>query len=314
VTWVSWRLQRTETIIAAAVLALIAALLIPTGLNMAAAYVHDGLSTCANQNTLTCHEAANAFANRYESLNNLLSWVNLIPGIIGVLLAAPLLLDLDNGTVRLAWTQGVTRSRWLATRLGVAIAVALLSAGALTFLVSWWREPLDRLGGRMAPDTFDFEGIVALGYVLFAFALALAIGAVWRRTVPAVILGLGGYIAARLITQGWARQLYVSPVSRIIPASSRGPNLDHAWLLSSVLSDRSGHAVTLSPAVQQACSTGRNSFSGSCFARQGAGFVHEIFQPASRFWTLQGIETGIFAGLAVALIVFAAWWIHERAN
>jgi hypothetical protein len=27
-----------------------------------------------------------------------------------------------------------------------------------------------------------------------------------------------------------------------------------------------------------------------------------------------GPETGIFAGIALALVVFAAWWIHERAN
>jgi hypothetical protein len=27
-----------------------------------------------------------------------------------------------------------------------------------------------------------------------------------------------------------------------------------------------------------------------------------------------GPETGIFAGIAFAFVVFAAWWIHERAN
>ena len=42
--WVAWRQQRTETLIAAAVLALLAVLLIPTGIEMASRYDHDGLS------------------------------------------------------------------------------------------------------------------------------------------------------------------------------------------------------------------------------------------------------------------------------
>jgi hypothetical protein len=41
--------------------------------------------------------------------------------------------------------------------------------------------------------------------------------------------------------------------------------------------------------------------------------MHAVFEPASRFWTLQGVETGIFAGAALAMILFAAWWTHQRA-
>ena len=40
-TWVSWRLQRTETAIAVGILVLLAALLVPTGLQMANAYNHE---------------------------------------------------------------------------------------------------------------------------------------------------------------------------------------------------------------------------------------------------------------------------------
>ena len=45
-TWVAWRLQRTEMLITLGILALLAALLIPTGINMADAYHHDGLGSC----------------------------------------------------------------------------------------------------------------------------------------------------------------------------------------------------------------------------------------------------------------------------
>ena len=44
--WVAWRQQRTETLIAAAILALLAALLIPTGHLDVSAYHNDGLASC----------------------------------------------------------------------------------------------------------------------------------------------------------------------------------------------------------------------------------------------------------------------------
>ena len=42
--WAGWRLQRTETLIGLGILALLAALLVPTGLQMAHAYDHDGIA------------------------------------------------------------------------------------------------------------------------------------------------------------------------------------------------------------------------------------------------------------------------------
>ena len=49
-----------------------------------------------------------------------------------------------------------------------------------------------------------------------------------------------------------------------------------------------------------------------CLAHKGDGYMHAVYQPASRFWLFQGIETALFGGVALALILFAAWWIHER--
>ena len=49
-----------------------------------------------------------------------------------------------------------------------------------------------------------------------------------------------------------------------------------------------------------------------CLARHGGGFTHAIYEPASRFWAFQGIETALFAGTAIVLIAAAAWWTHRR--
>jgi hypothetical protein len=317
-TWVSWRQQRTEALIAAAILALLAALLIPTGLHMASVYHHDGLSACLSDHTRKCNVAIDAFSRRFQNRGALLAWFNLIPGLIGVLLAAPFILELENGTYRLAWTQSITRRRWLASKLGVAVGGALLAALAMTALMTWWRTPLDHLHGRMETSVFDFEGTVGFAYVLFALGLALAVGVIWRRTAPAVIVGFVGYSVARIFVQNWLRQRYQTPLSGTWAlAHGSLPNLNSAWVLSEGPSDRLGHRLPNTFGALQSCSQAVNDHARAinpvCLAKHGLGYTHVVYQPASRFWLFQGIETGLFAGFALALILFAAWWTHQRA-
>lgn len=172
----------------------------------------------------------------------------------------------------------------------------------------------------METNVFDFEGIVSFGYVLFALGLALAIGAVWRRAVPALIIAFAGYTVARIVVQGWLRQRYETPLTSTWPMSKgfAGPNLDRGWVLSEQPSDRLGHPWRQSLDVIQLCSRTAGgtlkAIDPACLARHGAGFNHAVYQPASRFWLFQGVETALFGGAAVVLILFAAWWVHERVS
>ena len=76
---------------------------------MANAFDRDGLSACLGANASEgCGSAIQSFITRYQWLDNLTSWFTLVPGLIGVLLAASFVLELENGTYRLAWTQSIT--------------------------------------------------------------------------------------------------------------------------------------------------------------------------------------------------------------
>jgi hypothetical protein len=47
-------------------------------------------------------------------MTGLLPWLNLLPGLAGVFIGAPLVArEVEDGTWRLAWSQGVTRRAWL---------------------------------------------------------------------------------------------------------------------------------------------------------------------------------------------------------
>ena len=189
----------------------------------------------------------------------------------------------------------------------------------MTVLATWWKAPLEHLHGRMDPGIFDFEGIVPFAYILFALGVTLAVGAVSRRTVPAVIVGFVAYVACRvLLVEGWLRQRYVAPLTSTSRADHLGLALSKDWVISGYPSDKFGHPLSQAFGVIQGCARAFNNHAQvldpACLARNGVGYNHFIFQPASRFWLFQGIETAIFGGVGLALIGFAAWWVHERTS
>ncbi len=291
--WLGWRQQRTETLIAAMLLALVAVILVPAGIEMAHAYTRDGLSHCLGMaQGPTCGQVVGSFEQRFSKYNAIIGWFNLVPGLFGVALAAPFVLELERGTHRLAWTQSITRRTWVLTKLGLALVTTLLAAAALIAILVWWRQPLVRIDGRMDNGAFDSQGIVILGYALFALGLGLAIGVVWRRGVPAVMVAFVAYFVARIFVDTWLRQRFLTPHTLSFSAQSPQPaKLNHAWILSNMV--KSVHkpgAVPLFP----------------------SGRVSVRYFPASDFWTLQGIETALFAGVGLALVALAGWWTLHR--
>ncbi|HZT94870.1 MAG TPA: hypothetical protein VE985_10380 [Gaiellaceae bacterium] len=315
--WLSWRQQRTETLITAALLAALTALLVPAGVHLASFYDQQGIAHCIGRQTAACNQAIANFGGRAGFVRSLVAggWLNLAPGLIGVALAAPLVLDLENGTIRLAWTQSVSRNRWLGTKLSVTLVTALAAGAAFSLLFTFYDGPLDRVYGPF--DNFGFEGVVPLAYVVFALALTFVVGVLWRRTAPAVIVGFAAYVGARLFVQDWLRQRFAAPLSATWAPHASGPRLDRAWVLAQVPSDKAGHPFTGGAAVLQTCARsfgkGVKGLDPHCLMRHGAGYNHAVWQPASRFWEFQGIETALFGGVALLLLAFASLWLRHRA-
>ena len=315
--WLGWREQRSETIIAALILALVALALLPSGLHMASVFDHDGLAACVGPHQSgACDEAVGSFVNRFQRVGDLIAWLTLVPGIIGVLLAAPFVLQLEHGTYRLDWTQSVTPRRWIATKLGLAVGVAVAASLVLVAFVTWWRDPLVRLQGRMDSSVFDSVGTVPIGYALFALGLALAIGVLWRRAAPAVLVAFGTYVVLRVFFDVWARQRVTPPKELTWNSGAADPpSLHNALIISEGPSDRLGHILRphVTAAQLNGCARGAGDIKKCLLSDFHPQYMHAVFEPASRFWTMQLVETGLFAGAGLALIAFAGWWTHRRA-
>jgi transposase len=119
--------------------------------------------------------------------------VLVLPALIGLFWGAPLITrELEAGTHRLVWNQTITRTRWLAVKLGLTGLATITAAGLGSLAVTWWSSPIDKTATndfpRMGPLLFDARGVVPIGYAAFAFALGVTVGMLVRRTLPAMAI------------------------------------------------------------------------------------------------------------------------------
>jgi hypothetical protein len=165
-----WRLHRGQAYVAGAALIVLAAVLLITGIAMSRTY-HGFVAGCA-----TAHDCGDPsqVLGRDGDITNLLLATMAIPLLFGLFWGAPLLAtEFEDGTHGLAWTQDVTRGRWLSRTVAWALLAAAVWGGALAALVSWWRGPANALAFpevRLDTGIFDIQGIVPVAYSVFAVA------------------------------------------------------------------------------------------------------------------------------------------------
>ncbi len=97
-----------------------------------------------------------------------------VPCLIGAFAGAPLLArELETGTFRFAWTQGVGRMRWLIALLVPGALGVVAVTAAFGGLITWFKQPLveSGIGQRLHGSTFPATGVAVAGWGLAAFAI-----------------------------------------------------------------------------------------------------------------------------------------------
>ena len=253
----------------------------------------------------------------------------IVPAVLGMLWGAPLVAhELEARTSDFTWTQSVTRTRWLTVKAGWLLLAAAACGGAVTALTTWWSGPDNaQFASAFEPGHFDTQGVVPIGYALFAMALGIAAGTAARRTLPAIAVVLGGFIALRLVISDFLRQHYMAAVTTYYNVTGAFTPPGQAWVLAQGAVSPTGRVVPtgwgdLYPALPASCrqllpgTPGAKSDASlnavfSCMRAHGwRGFA--TYQPASRYWPFQGIEAGIYLLLAAALIAGTFAIIRRR--
>jgi len=101
-----------------------------------------------------------------------------VPLLFGMFWGSPAVArERETGTVQFAWTQSVTRRRWLSVKTGWLLLAGAVFGSAVAGLVTWWYAPLNALHqNQFQQGWFDLQGIVPIGYAVFAVALGIAAG------------------------------------------------------------------------------------------------------------------------------------------
>jgi hypothetical protein len=208
----AWLQARTQTAVAVAALVAAAILAAITGPRLLHFY-DTVVATCGSRND--CVPVTTAFLSSYRLIQVILPPVLLVlPALIGAFWGAPLVArELETGTFRLAWTQSVTRQRWLAVKLTLTGLAGMAIAGLLSLILTWWFSPIDRVQlNRLTPAMFGVRGITPIGYAAFAFALGVTAGVLIRRTIPAMAATLVVFTGARLAFSFWLRPYLIAPL------------------------------------------------------------------------------------------------------
>jgi hypothetical protein len=296
-TFLIWRLHRVHAIVAAVVIAAVTALIVPTGTAIADSY-HHAVMNCSVSHAGCGDIAFTVFGNNSVFTSLVQDLAMAFPLVLGILWGAPLVAgQFEAGTEDFEWTQGVTRRRWVLTNLGWALLAAAAWGSALAALFTWWRGPDNALDSPVKFIYFDVQGIAPIAYTVFAMALGIAAGALFRRVVPAIMTTLVVFPAVRIVTALYLRPLF-AVTKNVSPAVGEPPL---SWSL--------GADILGAGAGTSACPGGQQGL--SCLAAHGA-YEHVTYLPASSFWPVQGIESGMFLVLALALAILTYWSVTTR--
>jgi hypothetical protein len=295
--WVVWRQHRTQAIVCLALLCAVTIFAVAVGTWMRTTFSTDGLGLClARTGGSGCPGVITSFVNKFNGgiTAPLAAVVFAVPGMLGAVVGAPLLgRELETGTWRLAWSQAVPRTRWLITKLALVTGGLIVFGAAITLILTWFHQPIDRVSPRLLPPGFDFEGTALTCSLLCSFGLAVLAGLLLRNTIAAIV---AAYFAWEVPTT--AVLLLNGPIRFPPPATMRLPC-------------RAGCPAASTSSVPPV--TGHLGDLVLGITRSGDHLV-VTYLPASRFWTTQLIAAGLFLVIATAALGTAVWLLHRRTT
>ena len=317
--WPAWRQHRGEALASLLVLAIVTAVVTPNALHLYDLSGQLAANGCLGTSPgVACGSLTDSFNAASRTLTGLVPWLNLLPALAGMFIGAPLVArEIEDGTWRLAWSQGVTRLAWLRGQLLAALATVAGSAAVFTVVMTWWLSPINEATGRFTNNSFDFTGITPLAWALLAFAVGVLAGTLVKRVVPAMAAVLLAYLAIRLPVEYLLRPRYLAPLTRWDVPFQQGSPLDkNAWQIGLSPVAPGGRTVLSGSQFDQLQHTAAVALHDTEPATYMDALNHWLnvhgytqvitYQPADRFWLFQGIEAVGCLVLALALLTAAS--------
>jgi hypothetical protein len=300
-----------------------------------ASYLAAGCTLAHPTDLSVCANTGNSFAD-IPSFTPLVIALRGFPLVIGAFVGAPLVArEMESGTYRFAWTQGVGRTRLLLVTLTTLGLIVTPVAVVLGFLLgSWYIHPYAviniAVGTHWQSALFTTTWWMMPVWTLFALVLGTFIGALVKRTVAAiattavviggVLVAIGQFIqrifdvgvvaSSRILISG----LHAGPIDL---SASPGQGPAGSWLVRAWFTGPGGRVLGIKAAKR--VSIHLNSFdskAGTSAAPRWLALHHYTYwvayQPANHFWILQAIVGLVVLVLTALCGVAAVRCIRDR--
>ncbi|KDQ68602.1 ABC transporter permease subunit [Streptomyces halstedii] len=273
---------------------------------------------CSIEDTVHgCGDTVRSYLDDQYLVHTVQSWAGLaflvLPVLVGAFTAGPLIArELETGTYKLAWSQSVTPARWLTAKLAVPAALLLAGLSVLTAAFTWARA---RTGSEYSIDWYDTPAFVTTGaapvaYALLGLGVGALIGLLVRRTVAA--LSLAALATGAVIT------VLASVRSALWPLRTTvlGMSADDAaitlpinpWVVRTGQFTSGGERLP----VDVCWGMDVEAEQARCMADHHITGMFVDYHPASHFWPLQLVETGILLVLAALALTLAFRLLRRR--
>jgi hypothetical protein len=118
------------------------------------------------------------------------------------------------------------------------------------------------------------------------------------------------FASTRFAVMHFLRPNFLDPLHRTVVASDSGRQAGD-WVLSDTLVDASGHQISTAREDLAILHANHAGIDAQTYLVTVGWKRAILYQPASRFWTFQLIEAGIFVALAVAVVAVALWLVRR---
>ncbi|MFJ8447392.1 hypothetical protein [[Kitasatospora] papulosa] len=261
----------------------------------------------------SCYQPVRNYLDTTFALNGVGNYAALLlavlPVIISAFVAGPMIArELESGTFKVSWTQSVPPAHWLAAKLAVPAALLLAGVPVLTAVLSWARSYADTPYPAQWHDApvFSTSGVLPLTHTFFGMCVGALAGLLIRRTLPALTVAALVTGTALTVLTYWRQELWP-------PRTLTGETLnakEGMWWVETGDLTSGGERLT-----GTACS--RSSSEGDrlqCLTDHDITNHYLDYHPASHFWPLQLVETGILLALTATAVTVAFRLLRRRTG
>ncbi|MFJ4328131.1 ABC transporter permease [Streptomyces tricolor] len=218
--------------------------------------------------------------------------------------------ELETGTARLAWTQGVSPLRWLTSRLAVPAVLVTVGTGLLGMLhQAVWSAGHGRIDTAKPWEdvpTFYSGGPLIAGLALAGLVLGALVGLLLGRSLLALCVSALGMAALWIGVHLTLPHLW--PVSTSVSGLRGFPSYSGIKTEEGIVTSAGDHL----PA--STCLSDLNPDCRALNDRRGAVGFYIDYHPYSHRWPLQLAATGALVLLAVLLAGLALWLVRHRTT